>query len=143
MRLWSLHPKYLDVKGIVALWREGLLAKHVLEGRTKGYTNHPQLARFKACQDPVAAIHQYLAVVCIEAESRGYHFDRSKISWNVTPQTLSVTRGQLQYEVAHLYAKLTTRDPVRAQALQACKRIASHPMFQLVKGPMESWERIS
>lgn len=22
MRLWSSHPKYLDAKGIVALWRE-------------------------------------------------------------------------------------------------------------------------
>ena len=40
MRIWSLHPKYLDAKGIVALWRETLLAKHVLEGKTKGYKNH-------------------------------------------------------------------------------------------------------
>jgi len=25
MRLWTLHPKYLDARGLVALWREGLL----------------------------------------------------------------------------------------------------------------------
>jgi len=30
MRLWSLHPRYLDAKGLVALWREGLLAQKVL-----------------------------------------------------------------------------------------------------------------
>ena len=36
MRLWSLHPRYLDAKGLVALWREGLLAQAVLKGQTKG-----------------------------------------------------------------------------------------------------------
>jgi hypothetical protein len=29
-RIWSLHPKYLDARGLVALWREGLLAQAVL-----------------------------------------------------------------------------------------------------------------
>jgi len=43
MRIWSLHPKYLDSKGMVALWREALLAKQVLLNKTKGYKNHPQL----------------------------------------------------------------------------------------------------
>ena len=47
MRIWSLHPRYLDAKGLVAVWRETLLAKHVLEGKTKGYKNHPQLNRFR------------------------------------------------------------------------------------------------
>ena len=46
MRLWSLHPKYLDIKGLVACWREGLLARKVLLDQTKGYKNHPQLIRF-------------------------------------------------------------------------------------------------
>ncbi|HEU5178767.1 MAG TPA: pyrimidine dimer DNA glycosylase/endonuclease V, partial [Burkholderiales bacterium] len=32
MRLWSLHPKYLDARGLVALWREALLAQAVLRG---------------------------------------------------------------------------------------------------------------
>lgn len=44
MRLWSLHPQYLDAKGLVALWREGLLAQAVLAGQTRGYKRHPQLA---------------------------------------------------------------------------------------------------
>jgi hypothetical protein len=35
MRLWSLHLKYLDAKGLVAVW--GLLAKKVSKEKTKGY----------------------------------------------------------------------------------------------------------
>jgi hypothetical protein len=40
MRKWSIHPQYLDTKGLEALWREALLAKNVLEVKTKGYRNH-------------------------------------------------------------------------------------------------------
>jgi hypothetical protein len=36
MRLWTLHPKYLDARGLVALWREALLAQKVLRGATRG-----------------------------------------------------------------------------------------------------------
>jgi hypothetical protein len=43
MRLWSLHPQYLDPQGLVALWREALLAQAVLRGKTRGYKHHPQL----------------------------------------------------------------------------------------------------
>ena len=45
MKLWSIHPKYLDAKGLVALWREALLAQKVLDGKTEGYKNHPLKAR--------------------------------------------------------------------------------------------------
>ena len=41
MRLWTLHPQYLDPRGLVALWREALLAQKVLLGRTRGYRAHP------------------------------------------------------------------------------------------------------
>ena len=61
MRLWSLHPKYLDARGLVALWREALLAQAVLRGETRGYRHHPQLARF----DDVGAIAQYLSLIHI------------------------------------------------------------------------------
>ncbi|MCL4280861.1 MAG: hypothetical protein KJZ58_01235 [Flavobacteriales bacterium] len=79
MRIWSVHPKYLDTKGLVALWRETLLAKHVLEGRTKGYRNHPQLDRFKQADKPVDRINQYLATVCNEALTWNYNFDKEKM----------------------------------------------------------------
>jgi hypothetical protein len=58
MRIWSLHPKYLDAKGLVALWRESLLAKQALESKTKGYKNHPQLNRFKNSGNAVGWIFQ-------------------------------------------------------------------------------------
>jgi hypothetical protein len=32
MRLWTLHPQYLDPRGLVALWRVALLAQQVLLG---------------------------------------------------------------------------------------------------------------
>ena len=75
MRLWTLHPKYLDRQGLLGLWREGLLAQAVLQGKTKGYRHHPQLARFQMHPDPVQAIAHYLREVHEEATRRGYNFD--------------------------------------------------------------------
>ena len=72
MRLWTVHPSYLDARGLVALWREALLAQKVLLGKTKGYKAHPQLARFREAGDPVAVIASYLAAVHQEAAARGY-----------------------------------------------------------------------
>ena len=80
MRIWSLHPQYLDAKGLVALWRETLLAKHVLENKTKGYKNHPQLNRFKRTKNPVDSINHYLFFVLQEARVRNYKFDAAKIA---------------------------------------------------------------
>src|ERR1043165_9087316 len=113
MRIWSLHPKYLDAKGLVALWRETLLAKHVLEGKTKGYKNHPQLNRVKTCQSPLDAVNFYLSVVQIEAAERKYSFDKEKINPEFQPCKLTVTTGQLQYEKEHLLKKLKEREPKR------------------------------
>lgn len=102
MRLWSLHPKYLDTKGLTACWREGLLARKVLLNQTKGYRNHPQLIRFRNTQDPVAAIDVFLSAVLAEAQSRGYNFDGAKINLNVQSDKIEVTQGQLDYEFEHL-----------------------------------------
>src|SRR5690242_8174825 len=98
MRLWSLHPKHLDAKGLVALWRETLLAKHVLEGKTKGYKNHPQLNRFKNLKDPLIVINRYLMIIFDEASERGYKFDSKKFVYTSTRIKIKVTRGQLDYE---------------------------------------------
>src|SRR6187200_3317643 len=110
MRIWSLHPKYLDTKGLVALWRETLLAKHVLEGRTRGYKYHPQLNRFKKAKIPVDAINHYLIGIYNEACERNYHFDKEKIDWDARPVKLKVTDGQLAFERKHLLNKLRERD---------------------------------
>ncbi len=141
MRLWSLHPKYLDTKGLLAVWREGLLAKHVLEGKTKGYTNHPQLLRFKAAEYPEQAISQYLSEIYNEAQRRGYQFDKTKIRWGFTPMELPVTSGQMIYEKKHLEQKLSVRNPDLLEILKADIHIKPHPMFKVVDGDVETWEK--
>ena len=140
MRIWSLHPKYLDTKGIVALWRETLLAKKVLEGKTRGYKNHPQLIRFRNSGFAVDGINQYLAVVYEDSLKRGYRFDRSKINWNFIPITLTVTDKQLKYEMDHLLKKLKTRDPELYLSFSGETRIEPHPLFSIIKGEIEAWE---
>jgi hypothetical protein len=140
MRLWSLDPSYLDAKGMVALWREGLLARKVLEGKTRGYTNHPQLLRFKAAIDPNAAIDAYLEGVVHEATRRGYSFDSTKIRMGQKAPSIPVTEGQLRYELEHLKRKLLARDPERLKALPIGS-IATHPLFTTIPGPVEDWER--
>ncbi len=140
MRIWSIHPKYLDTKGLVALWRETLLAKHVLEGKTKGYRNHPQLDRFKQTDNPIDRINQYLAVVYNEALTRNYNFDKEKIDWKFEPSIMSVTTGQIKYETQHLLNKLKIRDKEKFDTLTNLKRIDQHPIFKIEKGNIESWE---
>jgi len=141
MRLWSIAPHYLDAKGLVALWREGLLAQKVLLGLTKGYRHHPQLSRFRAASDPVLAIGAYLAEVVNEAERRGYRFDRSKIVKCGRCAKIDVAQGQLAYEWTHLLEKLQKRaaqDYVRHKAVAAPD---AHPAFRVVPGGIEDWER--
>jgi hypothetical protein len=141
MRLWTLHPKYLDARGLVALWREGLLAKRVLQGRTRGYRHHPQLERFRANSDPIAAINSYLCDVLVEAVRRGYSFDGRKVRGGPAPRRLSETRGQLQHEWRHLLAKLRVRAPERHRTLARIARPDAHPLFRVVPGGVRSWER--
>lgn len=124
----------------MALWRETILAKHVLEGRTKGYRNHPQLIRFKQSDHPLDRINQYLATVYEEATRRGYTFDKEKIDWNFSSSLMKVTSGQLQYEKEHLLRKLNVRDPQRSDLVKAISKIDPHPMFKVVKGGIEAWE---
>lgn len=141
MRLWSLHPSLLDGVGLVALWREGLLAQKVLLGETKGYRSHPQLQRFRASRNPVAAIGTYLWGVVEEARVRGYNFDATKIAVKKARVEIPVTRGQLQYEREHLRKKLLVRDRARLRALTVA-RLRPHPMLRIVAGGIEDWEII-
>lgn len=140
MRLWTLHPKYLDAKGLVALWREALLAQKVLQGKTKGYRHHPQLLRFKAQDKPLAALAAYLRAVHEEATRRGYEFDGSKIARRQFTVKLGETNGQLLYEWEHLKRKLKERAP---HVLAAHKHIPvpdPHPIFKIVAGNVRKWE---
>lgn len=141
VRLWSLHPKYLDTKGLVALWREALLAQAVLRGQTRGYKHHPQLERFRSHASPRLAINAYLAVVYAEASSRGYAFDRSKIGPVRAVPRISVSLGQVQHEWAHLLAKLAARSPVCFERWCHLEHPTCHPLFRSRSGGVAAWER--
>lgn len=143
MRLWSLHPRYLDPQGLVALWREALLARAVLLGKTRGYRNHPQLERFRALPAPCSALSAYLKGVHEEAMARGYAFDRSKIGRPNMHARIPVTAGQVEYEWRHLLQKLAVRNPALHEQWHAVTTPECHPVFRLQPGPIESWERVN
>lgn len=144
MRLWSLHPQYLDVKGLLAVWREGLLAQAVLKGATKGYKNHPQLTRFKAQTNPAETVGQYLQSIYLEAKNRQYSFDANRILQpRIRPTPISVTQGQIAYEWQHLLQKLEQRDPDRWKSLQQIEQPKPHPLFSIIPGDVEDWERVA
>jgi hypothetical protein len=142
MRLWSIHPKYLDSKGLVALWRESLLAKNVLDNKTRGYKNHPQLLRFRQSKDPLHCIDQYLLEVYSEARRRNYSFDSSKIKMKFGIVQLTVTTGQLAFEIKHLKGKLRRRDKQHLKEIIPIKKYDSHPLFTVIEGDIEPWEKI-
>ena len=141
MRLWTIHPRYLDPQGLVALWREALLAKAVLRGETRGYKHHPQLARFRAHASPRSAINAYLAAVHAEATARGYAFDRRKLGPRRQVAAIAATSGQLAYEWQHLMKKLFVRNRPLHARWQHTRRAECHPLFRRVRGPVADWER--
>lgn len=137
MRIWSLHPRLLDGVGLVACWRETLLAQQVLRGKTTGYRNHPQLVRFREAPDPATAISTYLSGVADEAQARGYRFNRALILAPIdSALRLEVTEQQLAYEWRWLQAKLQQRSPER----HGQGAPAPHQLFRVVPGPVAEWE---
>ncbi len=151
MRLWSLNPKYLDSKGLVALWRETLLAQKVLKGDTRGYKNHPQLLRFKRHNNPRLAISYYLYYIYIEAQNRNFNFNLSKIEQldqlkksdqGLCIDKISVNSRQIVYEFQHLKNKLIKRAPDLLEDIKKIKNPQSHPLFIVIEGNIADWEKI-
>ena len=141
MRLWTIHPKYLDPQGLVALWREALLARAVLRGKTRGYRHHPQLERFRAHPSPVSAINAYLAAVHAEAASRSYSFGQRKIGTVRAVPRISTNADQISYEWLHLLGKLSKRSRSVRRQWRSVTSPDCHPLFRSRPGPVESWER--
>jgi len=141
MRLWSLHPRYLDPQGLVALWREALLARAVLRGATNGYRHHPQLERFRSHASPRYAISAYLDAAHTEAALRGYAFDRTKVGRVRSVETIVVTRGQIEYEWEHLLRKLSARSPAQYRRWRSLRSPECHPLLRRRAGGIEEWER--
>lgn len=142
MRLWTLHPKYLDSRGLVALWREALLAQAVLGGKTSGYTRHSQLIRFRNHATPLELIGCYLHAIYEEAVRRNYRFDVSKIQSIGNVNCIEATDGQLNYEWVHLKEKLHIRSPVWLDSLEPPPMLKAHPLFRVVSGSVADWEII-
>jgi hypothetical protein len=148
MRLWRIHPSYLDSKGLVALWREGLGAQKALvyleEGKKCGYQNHPQLNDFKKGSRSIDFMSRYLTAVYYNSIVRGYSFDSNKIKYPFQSyqHDLTVTKGQLRYEFDHLLNKLKTRDPERYKQLKDTTDIKPHPLFSVIEGGIADWEII-
>ena len=140
--MWTIHPRHLDAKGLLAAWREALLAQKVLEGKTRGYRNHPQLNRFKALPDPVGAIAAYLRALHNEAAARGYQFSAEKINAAEFSGRIACTRGQLLYEWNHLKRKLQARDERKYRECQSVEEPEAHPLFRIIEGDIEDWEII-
>lgn len=148
MRLWSLHPRYLDKVGVVACWSEGLGGLRALQGRQKMHRNHPQLERFKATG--VSEYSLYIYLDTLWRVQRSAQLDYSKLDPLVpgyvllrTLPTLPVTTGQIAYEQWLLYTKLRGRDERAAgRILCPTDEVVLHPMFYSVPGPVEAWERV-
>ena len=140
MRLWSIDFGYLDSKGLVALWREALLAKKVLQGKTSAYKNHPQLNRFKNLE--IKFINIYIYFIYKESCSRGYCFDKRNVVKPFTEKKINVSSGQLEYEFNHLKRKLKIRNKSKYKELLKVKRIKACPLFKIIKGRIEDWEKL-
>jgi hypothetical protein len=119
-----------------------LLAQKVLSGGTRGYRSHPQLLRFREQMDPLAVISTFLCCLEVEARSRGYRFDATKISERRFAGRIKETEGQLQYEWSHLKAKLRRRAPQLARQFRSVASPEAHPLFRIVPGDVREWEKI-
>lgn len=149
MRIWSVHPRFLDRQALIAGWRETLLAQKVLDGGTKGYKHHPQLDRWRETPEPLVSIGSYLWGLREEATARGYQFDAGRILFppadpRALDASMPLSTGQLDLEWHHLETKVQARSPevyARWFAPGVEQEAAPHPMFRLFEGPRASWER--
>jgi hypothetical protein len=144
LRIWRIHPKYLDWKGLGALWRETLLAQAVLMGKTKGWKNHPQLTGLREHPQPIKAVGYFLKEVYLEAKGRGYNYNYGKILEPVEIiNQIAVSDGQLRYEFEILMGRLKERTPEKYWSNEnlKVKDPEPHPLFKVVKGSPAEWEK--
>ena len=142
MRIWSIHPMYLDWMGLGAQWREGLLAQKVVQGKTNGWRNHPQLNRFKEHPEPLKSAGFYLREIHSEATKRGYRYDFSKILEPAeSVDTILITTGQLDYEFKILMERLKRRAPEAYKRNIGVEKVLPHPLFSVHRGLPEKWEK--
>ncbi|MDT7896190.1 MAG: pyrimidine dimer DNA glycosylase/endonuclease V [Desulfurococcales archaeon] len=144
MRLWSIDPEYIDPIGLVALWRESILALKVIKGHTKGYRNHPQLYRFRVSRDPIRAINTYIYYIWLEGIRRGYRFGNDKFDAALVDPSIriSISDSQVRYEVLHLLKKVYIRSRRWLDRIASNSCFKPHPIFRVVPGDIEPWEKL-
>lgn len=148
MRIWSIHPKYLDTKRLTAQWREALLCKSILEGKTKSYTKHPQYLKLLKLKNPYQFINFFLLTIWEESQKRGYKYDKSKINLDEVKifdnVYLDVTIEQLKYEFCHMLQKMNNDDPQYLKNIIFLKKegIISNPLFNSIDGNIMNFEII-
>ena len=151
MRLWSIHPKYLDSKRLTAQWREALLCRKVLEGKTKGYKSHPQFLRAKNHSQPFYFINYFLYTIWQEATNRGYNYDKSKLIMELSEkyqcpfESIEVTTGQLEYEYHHMQLKageFSSQYVINEEAFMNEGFIEPNPCFVSIPGDIQSFEKV-
>ena len=150
MRIWSIHPMYLDSKRLTAQWREALLCRAVLEGNTKGYKKHPQFLRVKNFHQPHYFINMFLYEIWNESKNRGYSFDKDKLMSDLSLKygclldLMEVTEGQLEYEFKHLQNKLGEFNSKYIENNQMINEdgILPNPCFMSIQGDIMDFEKI-
>lgn len=132
MCLWSVHPQYLDKHGLMALWREGLLAQKALCASAAVSQSNPQLRRFKNNDNPLRAIGTYLSFVAAEGARQGYNLNHEKILYpNFDQEVIPVDASQIAFEAERLKNKLRIRDKLKFKQLSSSRDIAANPIFNI------------
>lgn len=153
MRLWSLHPSYLDKQALQVCWADALQAlEYYKQERAymKGITNdlspyfYPCLDRFRMTGSPIAHITNYLHGLCDESERRNTPFGRAKLPEFTPGLRLKVTDGQIAREEKLLLLQLNRRKQTQLwMDLFVAEYVQPHPLFEIVSGPVEPWETSS
>jgi len=89
----------------------------------------------------MSAIAAFLHEIAAEAERRGYRFDVRRIARPRRALKIRETRGQLDYEWAHLKRKLKVRAPALARQMRSVERPRAHPLFRIIAGKVREWEK--
>lgn len=132
MRLWSIHPKYLDKHALIALWREGLLAQKALSGKGLVDEANVQLVRFKKSANPVRAIGSYLSFVASEGAKQGCKLNHERILQpNFEAKFMTTDVAQMELEVEQLKARMKTRNKDKFKLLTDVHKFEANPVFTL------------
>jgi len=84
MKIYLMHPSYLDSKRLVETWRSSVLIKNVLIGKGgKNLFYNKYVCLFSRSHYPINFIIRYMIDVKAEADKRDFKFDSGLIlSWS-------------------------------------------------------------